>query len=103
MADAQSLAMTQNMKVKSRVTPLHFYFQRRRLFHTLTLIVPNVLLATLVSLVFLLPENGGEKLAFSMSLLLAFALNLSVLVSAMPRSSLEVSHLIVYLTALRFV
>ncbi|XP_070192386.1 neuronal acetylcholine receptor subunit alpha-6-like [Littorina saxatilis] len=77
-----------------------FHLKRRRLFHTLTLVVPNVLLALLAGFVFLLPQECGEKMSFSMSLLLAFAVNLSVLVSAMPRSSLQVSLLMIYLTSL---
>ncbi|KAK7101971.1 hypothetical protein V1264_020268 [Littorina saxatilis] len=77
-----------------------FHLERRRLFHTLTLVVPNVLLALLAGFVFLLPQECGEKMSFSMSLLLAFAVNLSVLVTAMPRSSLQVSLLMTYLTSL---
>ncbi|XP_070193828.1 neuronal acetylcholine receptor subunit alpha-6-like [Littorina saxatilis] len=77
-----------------------FHLKRRRLFHTLTLVVPNVLLALLAGFVFLLPQECGEKMSFSMSLLLAFAVNLSVLVTAMPRSSLQVSLLMIYLTSL---
>jgi hypothetical protein len=76
-------------------------FQRRRLFHFLTLLLPNLVLALLAGLVFALPMQSGEKMSFSMSLLLAFAVNLSVLVQHMPSSSINVSVIMIYLSSLR--
>jgi hypothetical protein len=45
--------------------------------------------------------QSGEKMSFSMSLLLAFAVNLSVLVQHMPSSSINVSVIMIYLSSLR--
>ncbi|XP_025108754.1 neuronal acetylcholine receptor subunit beta-3-like isoform X1 [Pomacea canaliculata] len=77
-----------------------FYLKRRRMFHTLTLIIPNVLLALLASLVFLIPSDGGEKMSFIMGLLLATGVSLTVLMDIMPRSSLHISVLMIYIGAL---
>lgn len=71
------------------------------MFHTLTLIVPNVILALLASLVFLLPVDTGEKMSFIMGLLLATGVSITVLMDIMPRSSLNLSFLMIYITALR--
>lgn len=78
------------------------FLQRRRMFHTLTLIIPNVLLALLASLVFLIPSDGGEKMSFIMGLLLATGVSLTVLMDIMPRSSLHISVLMIYIGALRY-
>jgi hypothetical protein len=65
--------------------------------------VLNLVLALLAGLVFALPVESGEKMSFSMSLLLAFAVNLSVLVQHMPNSSVHVSYFMIYLSSLRCV
>jgi hypothetical protein len=71
------------------------------LFHFLTLLLPNLVLALLAGLVFALPVQSGEKMSFNMSLLLAFTVNMSVLVQHMPSSSINVSIVVLYLGALR--
>ncbi|XP_025091482.1 neuronal acetylcholine receptor subunit alpha-6-like [Pomacea canaliculata] len=66
-----------------------FHVRRFRLFHLLTFLSPNVVLALLVPLVFALPVETGEKMSFTMTLLLAFAVNLSVMMNSLPHSSLQ--------------
>jgi hypothetical protein len=46
--------------------------QRRPMFHILNTIFPVVLMAVLTSMVFKLPVDSGEKIGFSLTVLLAY-------------------------------
>ncbi|PVD21667.1 hypothetical protein C0Q70_17466 [Pomacea canaliculata] len=74
--------------------------KRRPAFYVLNIILPVVLLAMTSSLVFALPAESGEKMSLSITVLLAFAVYLTLLTDAMPKTSVQVSVLMVYVILL---
>ncbi|KAK6194573.1 hypothetical protein SNE40_000186 [Patella caerulea] len=75
---------------------------RRTTFYVLNIIVPVVCLALLLSTVFALPADSGEKISLAVTILLGYILFLSILSSDMPQTSLQVSVLAVYIALLVF-
>ncbi|VDI05907.1 Hypothetical predicted protein [Mytilus galloprovincialis] len=65
-----------------------FYFKRRPLFLTMTLILPCVFLVLLNIGVFLLPTDSGERIGFAVTLLLAVVLYLTIAQALLPATAL---------------
>lgn len=65
-----------------------FYFKRRSLFLTMTLILPCVFLVLLNIGVFLLPTDSGERIGFAVTLLLAVVLYLTIAQELLPATAL---------------
>jgi len=68
-------------------------FKRRPYFHILNSLVPMVLLAFLSAMVFKLPPDSGEKMGFSLTVLLAYAVYLTIISGDMPSTSTSTSVL----------
>jgi hypothetical protein len=51
--------------------------QRRPLFHIINTLFPVALMAVLIAMVFKLPVDSGEKIGFSLTVLLAYAVYFS--------------------------
>ena len=62
-------------------------------FHILNSLVPMVLLAFLSAMVFKLPPDSGEKMGFSLTVLLAYAVYLTIISDDMPSTSTSTSVL----------
>ncbi|CAC5413736.1 unnamed protein product [Mytilus coruscus] len=77
-------------------------FKRRPMFHVLNSLVPMVLLAFLSSMVFKLPPDSGERIGYTLTVLLAYAVYLTIISDNMPSSSSSISVLskYVYLTVI---
>ena len=63
------------------------YLRRRPRFIVLNVIVPCFLMTFLSALVFVIPPAAGEKVTYSMSVLLAFTVFLLIVSTSMPRTS----------------
>ncbi|KAK7498741.1 hypothetical protein BaRGS_00010118, partial [Batillaria attramentaria] len=74
--------------------------KRLRSYYVLSIITPVIFLSFTATLVFALPADSGEKMGTSITVLLAFAVYLTIVSDQMPRTSLQVSYLAVYLTML---
>ncbi|XP_076467563.1 neuronal acetylcholine receptor subunit alpha-2-like [Babylonia areolata] len=74
--------------------------QRRRSYYVLNIILPILLLSLTSSLTFALPSDAGEKMGLSITVLLAFAVYLTLITEAMPTTSMQVSVVTVYLIVL---
>ena len=74
--------------------------KRRSTFYILNTILPVVFLSILNTLVFLLPEESGEKVSLSVSLLLSYAIFLTLINSYLPENSDTVCFFSVYLVTL---
>ena len=74
--------------------------KRLRTFYILNIILPVLFLSFTASLVFLLPAEAGEKIGMGITVLLAYAVYLTIIADNMPQTSLQVSYLAVYLTLL---
>ncbi|KAK6190692.1 hypothetical protein SNE40_002498 [Patella caerulea] len=72
--------------------------QRKSLSLVLTVLLPVILLAFLNVFVFLLPTESGEKLSFSVTVLLAQAVFLSFISGLMPQTSDSTSSLSIYIS-----
>ena len=70
---------------------------RRSLYMVVNVIVPIVLLVVVTPFVFLLPGNSGERASYSITVLLAFSVYMTVVHDKMPASSLPVSFLSYFL------
>lgn len=72
-------------------------FQRRPYFQVMNTIIPMILLASLSVFVFQLPPDSGEKMGYSLTTLLAFAVYLTLVSANIPTTSINTSCLSVYL------
>ena len=66
-------------------------YRRRHLFFLIHSIVPLCLFAALGVVIFLVPIDSGERISFSVSVLLAFVFFTSSLLEELPHSSLSIS------------
>ncbi|XP_052095207.1 neuronal acetylcholine receptor subunit alpha-3-like [Mytilus californianus] len=79
-----------SVNVSNTVTPTvryTFYFKRRPMFLLMTLIIPVIFLALLNIGVFLLPTESGERFGFSVTLLLAVVVFLTIAQGLLPASA----------------
>ncbi|KAL4217015.1 hypothetical protein ACF0H5_023471 [Mactra antiquata] len=72
--------------------------KRRPLFHIFNTILPVLLMASLIIFVFKLPPESGERIGMSLTVLLAYAVYLTLISDNIPKTSLSASILSTYLT-----
>ena len=79
---------------------IHYNFkvQRRPLYHILNTMFPVILMASLTIFVFKLPPESGERIGMSLTVLLAYAVYLTLISDDIPKTSTSVCILSVYLT-----
>ncbi|KAK3101079.1 hypothetical protein FSP39_000797 [Pinctada imbricata] len=82
---------------------LKMTIKRRPTFLMLTFVLPIVLLGFMNLFVFILSNNSGERISFSVTVLLSFAVFITLISDKMPHTSNNLSLLCVYLlTALMY-
>ncbi|XP_067676283.1 neuronal acetylcholine receptor subunit beta-3-like [Haliotis asinina] len=69
-------------------------------YYVLNLLLPIMFLSSLIPFVFALPKENGDRVSFTMSVMLSFVVFLSVLGDTLPRSSVQISFLSIYITTL---
>ncbi|XP_071083704.1 neuronal acetylcholine receptor subunit alpha-3-like [Haliotis cracherodii] len=74
--------------------------QRRTMFYILNNILPVVFLSFLNTFAFLLPEESGEKMSLCVSILLSYAMFLTLINSYLPANSDHLCFFSVYVTLL---
>ena len=62
-------------------------FNRKSRFYLIVIVVPTLIISLVAMFVFLLPNNSSEKIAFSMSMMLSFYINLLIVAGNIPNSS----------------
>ncbi|XP_021364866.1 neuronal acetylcholine receptor subunit beta-4-like [Mizuhopecten yessoensis] len=72
--------------------------RRRPLFHVLNTLFPVALMAVLSAMVFKLPVESGEKIGFALTVLLAYAVYLTLISDNIPSTSVSVCFLSIYLS-----
>ncbi|XP_053385794.1 neuronal acetylcholine receptor subunit alpha-3-like [Mercenaria mercenaria] len=77
-------------------------FRRRPLFHMLNTLFPVVLMGFLTVAVFKLSPESGERVGLALTILLAYAVYLSVMAESIPQTSLSASLLSSYIAAILF-
>ncbi|KAJ8318136.1 hypothetical protein KUTeg_003227 [Tegillarca granosa] len=71
----------------------HIILERRPSYYIMSMIVPVVLNSYLMVIVFVLPVDSGEKVGFSLTVFLAVAVMLTMILDQMPSTALYVSIL----------
>ncbi|XP_060071390.1 neuronal acetylcholine receptor subunit alpha-6-like [Ylistrum balloti] len=71
--------------------------RRRPMFHILNTLFPVALMAVLSVMVFKLPADSGEKIGFSLTILLAYTVYLTLISENIPSTSVTVCYLSLYL------
>ncbi|XP_071083697.1 CHRNA7-FAM7A fusion protein-like [Haliotis cracherodii] len=74
--------------------------QRRTMFYILNNILPVVFVSILNTFAFLLPEESGEKMSLCVSILLSYAMFLTLINSFLPANSDHLCFFSVYVTLL---
>ena len=72
--------------------------QRRLLFHVINMLIPVSLMAILIAFVFKLPVESGEKIGFSLTVLLSYAVYLTLISDHIPSTSVTLCFLCKYIT-----
>ncbi|KAL4228814.1 hypothetical protein ACF0H5_011854 [Mactra antiquata] len=73
------------------------HLQRRPLFYIINIILPMVMISLMNILCFKIPPRSGERISYSVSLLLTFVVLLSTTAETMPRVSDNISYLQIYI------
>ena len=71
--------------------------QRRLLFHIVNTLFPVALMALLIPFVFKLPVDSGDKVGFSLTVLLSYAVYLTLISDNIPSTSVTVCFLCKYM------
>jgi hypothetical protein len=79
----------------SRTFVLELSIKRRPLYNIVTVILPTMLFALMNPMVFILPVESGERVSFGMTILLAYAIFLTLVASSVPVSSNPICVLLV--------
>ena len=75
---------------RSKIT-ITFLMERRSLFYLVSLLLPVLFLSATSCLVFALPADSGEKLGTAITVLLAYAVYLTIVTDYLPETSLQVA------------
>ncbi|KAK3582647.1 hypothetical protein CHS0354_001694 [Potamilus streckersoni] len=92
----QNTSTTRESKSFSRLM-FTLILRRRPLFHILNTILPVVIMATLIVMVFKLPPESGERIGMSLTAVLTYAVYLTLISDNIPRTSLSACILSTYL------
>ncbi|OWF35889.1 Neuronal acetylcholine receptor subunit beta-3 [Mizuhopecten yessoensis] len=75
----------------------HLNLKRRPMYHILNTLTPTILLAFLSCMAFKLPAESGERIGYSLTVLLSYAVYLTLVADNIPTTSVNTSLLSVYL------
>ncbi|XP_063420544.1 acetylcholine receptor subunit alpha-like [Mytilus trossulus] len=81
-------AVAINTSNLSPLVQIETHFERRSLYYVMNLIFPVMLLALLNLFVFLLPQDSGERVGFSVTLLLANVMFLTIAENMLPATAI---------------
>ena len=79
------------------VAKFYFTYSRRPQFFVVNVILPIVLLSYLNCLVFVIPTESGERVSYSITVLLSFAVFMTLVGDNIPKTSAPMSLLCYYL------
>ncbi|KAL4217016.1 hypothetical protein ACF0H5_023472 [Mactra antiquata] len=79
-----------------------FTFRRRPLFHMLNTLFPVVLMSFLTVAIFKLSPESGERVGLALTILLAYAVYLTLISESIPQTSMSASLLSSYLASTLF-
>ncbi|VDI46975.1 Hypothetical predicted protein [Mytilus galloprovincialis] len=77
--------------------------KRNSFYYVIMIILPMMLFCILNPLVFLLPTESGERMSLAISILLSYAIFLTIMSSTIPATSNPICYLLVAMIAIIFV
>ena len=92
-----SVRFQNNTEEYSQSVQLEIVIRRRPMFLMVTLVFPIMLLSFVNLFVFLLPAESGERVSFSITVLLSFTVYITMVSDKMPHSSINIPLLCIYL------
>lgn len=98
------LSMTTSSNTADGKTSISFtlHLKRKFSFYMLFLILPSILLSLLNVFVFVLPAGSGEKVGYTITVFLSYALFYTILSDSLPKNSDSVSTIAAYLFFMMF-
>ena len=78
------------------MTVVYLEYSRKSAFLVVNVLIPIVFLSVLNSMVFLLPQESGERVSFSITVLLSFTVFLTVIGDNIPKTSSPMPYLCSY-------
>ena len=81
---------------ESRVS-FKIVIQRKPMYYVTNILLPVILLGCLIAVVFAIPAESGEKISYSITVLLAMSVFLSIVSTILPRNSDDTCLLAMYL------
>ena len=75
------------------------HLKRRSTYIVISVIFPSFVLSLLGVFVFAIPLDSGEKISFSVTILLAFGVMMTFIMDTMPKTSKHISSLVLYLVS----
>ncbi|XP_033752156.1 acetylcholine receptor subunit beta-type unc-29-like [Pecten maximus] len=91
-------AQTPSLYLGMRIT-----FKRKSMFFVMNFILPTILMCFINVFVFILPAESGERVGFCITVLLAIAVFLSIVSSALPQTSTPQMAILCYLLVVHIV
>ena len=80
----------------TQVVAHELQLSRKPIFLVVNILLPTIFLSLLNCLVFLLPQESGERVSFSVTVMLSFAVFLNVIGTTIPKTSSPMPHLCYY-------
>ena len=80
-----------------------FYMSRRHTFYLVSIALPVFFLILTSCTVFVIPADAGEKLGMAITVLLTFAVYLTIVTSYLPETSLQVHIHLTFLCRVSFI
>ena len=81
---------------ESRVS-FNIVIQRKPMYYVTNILLPVILLGSLIVVVFAIPAESGEKISYSITVLLAMSVFLSIISTILPKNSDDACILAIYL------
>ncbi|XP_041374778.1 neuronal acetylcholine receptor subunit alpha-7-like [Gigantopelta aegis] len=75
-----------------------FTLKRRPLYYGINIILPTFVLSVLSAVVFVVPVDSGEKMGYSLTVLLSITVFLTIVSSSMPTTSQNTSIMAIYIS-----
>lgn len=94
------LTAQDGLRVNNNQITLTFKLKRKPTFLLVNVILPIVFMAVISVFVFVLPPESGERISFSITVLLALAVFFTLISDNLPKTSKPLSHLSYFLTCI---
>ena len=93
----ETIKVEKSIQVPNISMEVGFQIKREPLYYNVLVFSPVAILSLLNPLVFILPNECGERLSFGMTILLSFVVFLTLVSDAIPATSNPISFLIVFI------